>query len=571
MKNKYTWRILGLVACLLFAFVTVSCHKEKEITEEQARIVIENAQRVDDAVSSIFMSAESVEEMALHLDEIKAMENVEDARQGDNSILIKIKDGGIISYDFFPNYSVKSHDINSKEHSIVSNTKEGVSVCENKSLCVVNAVPYDENVNFIKDDLQIVANQLKGKGYSVRFVEGEDVNEDFICKDMPDYGVIVFQAHGQFEDGQHWIITGNSNGLSYGRWAFQYIFREWLSDLKRVSISKEKRNGKTKEYYYWKISEQYIQENLKNNFPNNSVMFAISCDLLKGNTSLWGVLQDKDLGCFFGYDNPVRAEVGASALSSVMNSMLNGKTASEAYRVVPTSGRYDNDTKANLVLCPANSDITLVEKPDYGDDWVDLGLPSGLLWATRNVGASSPEDYGDYFAWGETTPKEEYYWDTYRYCNGSDNTLTKYCTKSNYGYNGFHDTLTILQPGDDAATANYGGRTPTNDEWRELKENTTHKWMTINEVNGLRFTGTNGNSLFLPAAGYYRLRYLFADNDYGYYWSNSLHEINPTAAEGYEIFDFYYYEQGEIYYYGGQEDVKSREIGLPVRAVRSTR
>ena len=90
-------------------------------------------------------------------------------------------------------------------------------------------------------------------------------------------------------------------------------------------------------------------------------------------------------------------------------------------------------------------------------DWVDLGLPSGLLWATRNVGANSPEDYGNYFAWAETSPKSVYDWDTYIYTCGNWGDLTKYCDNSNYGCNGFTDNLTILQPGDDAATANYGG------------------------------------------------------------------------------------------------------------------
>ena len=96
-----------------------------------------------------------------------------------------------------------------------------------------------------------------------------------------------------------------------------------------------------------------------------------------------------------------------------------------------------------------------------GHEYVDLGLPSGTLWATCNVGATTPEGYGDYFAWGETTPKSVYNWDTYQYSNGGYTYIdefrpyfTKYCNKSEYGYNGYTDTLTILQAGDDAATAN---------------------------------------------------------------------------------------------------------------------
>ena len=157
------------------------------------------------------------------------------------------------------------------------------------------------------------------------------------------------------------------------------------------------------------------------------------------------------------------------------------------------------------------------------DDWVDLGLPSGLQWATCNVGASSPEEYGDYFAWGEITPKSLYDWSTYRYCNGTHDQLTKYCFQSSYGYNGFTDDLTILQPGDDAATANYGGRTPTKEEWQELLDNTTSEWTTLNGVSGRRFIGSNGNSIFLPAGGN-----LFGDASVNYtvgnYWSSTLHK-----------------------------------------------
>ena len=88
-----------------------------------------------------------------------------------------------------------------------------------------------------------------------------------------------------------------------------------------------------------------------------------------------------------------------------------------------------------------------------GHAYVDLGLPSGTLWATCNVGASSPEEYGDYFAWGETEPKNDYNWSTYKYCKGSSTTMTKYCTSSSYGT---VDNKTELEPSDDAATVNWG-------------------------------------------------------------------------------------------------------------------
>ena len=189
--------------------------------------------------------------------------------------------------------------------------------------------------------------------------------------------------------------------------------------------------------------------------------------------------------------------------------------------------------------------------------YVDLGLPSGLLWATCNVGAETPEDYGDYFAWGETQPKDIYDWSTYQYCNGNYNTLTKYCNKSSYGYNGFTDNLTTLLPEDDAATANWGSgwRIPTEAEWQELLDNTTVTWTTQNGVNGCLFTASNGNSLFLPAAGTRWEGELYNAGLYCHYWSSSLGTDEPNFAR----------------LYSGDSDVGygGRSNGFSVRPVRS--
>ena len=181
--------------------------------------------------------------------------------------------------------------------------------------------------------------------------------------------------------------------------------------------------------------------------------------------------------------------------------------------------------------------------------YVDLGLPSGLLWATCDVGASTPEEFGAYFCWGETQPKNLAGWEYYQYCNGNWNMLTKYCNNASYGYNGFIDNLTILIPEDDVASANWGldWRMPTKEEWQELYQNTTHIITTQNGVNGVLFTATNGHTLFLPK--HY--------NDY--YWTNSLHTGGPRYAwvlsVNYNYSDYYV----------------DRAQKLRVRAVRSAR
>lgn len=178
-------------------------------------------------------------------------------------------------------------------------------------------------------------------------------------------------------------------------------------------------------------------------------------------------------------------------------------------------------------------------------EYVDLGLPSGLKWATCNIGATSPEDYVDYFAWGETEPHytaykaeewttwktdmQGYSWSTYKWCNGSYTTQTKYNTNSSYGT---VDNKTVLEPVDDAATANWGGswRMPTQSECQELCDNCTFKLINLNHKAGYKVTGPNGNWIFFPSAGYYSDYSLWANVQYGDYWSNTLNSNSPNNA-----------------------------------------
>lgn len=215
-----------------------------------------------------------------------------------------------------------------------------------------------------------------------------------------------------------------------------------------------------------------------------------------------------------------------------------------------------------LLLTGAMTILQAQESKDHA--YVDLGLPSGTLWATCNVGANAPEEYGDYFAWGETTPKDVYNPSTYLYykCSNKTKTIIKYYTSAYSSYKGVIDNLATLQPMDDAATANWGDdwRMPTIEEWKELFDNTPHTWTQQNGVNGRLFTASNGNTLFLPAAGCREDSKLIKAGGYGYYWACSILQYQPYEAY-YIDFDYNYYHTG----YG-----INRACGLSVRAVRST-
>ena len=155
---------------------------------------------------------------------------------------------------------------------------------------------------------------------------------------------------------------------------------------------------------------------------------------------------------------------------------------------------------------------------------VDLGLPSGLKWAACNLGAEKPEDYGDHYAWGEVETKEEYYWSTYKFGTSESGPFSKYNTQTSYGS---VDNKTVLEPEDDAAHVSLGGkwRMPTDAEWKELRTECTWTWTTQNDVNGRLVTGKNGNSIFLPAAGYRDDIHLNDAGSFGDYWSSSLYQI----------------------------------------------
>ena len=202
---------------------------------------------------------------------------------------------------------------------------------------------------------------------------------------------------------------------------------------------------------------------------------------------------------------------------------------------------------------------------------VDLGL--SVKWASFNLGASSPEKVGHYFAWGETEPyyssldpltwkegKEAGYdWPSYKWCMGTKKSFTKYCDSSSYGYEGFKDDKHVLDPEDDAAAVNLGGkwRMPTAAEIGEMLRKCDREQTSLDGVAGWRITGPNGNSIFLPSTGSsWEMMELTDPKDHGYYWSSSLY--------------FYYYGYGFIMFpssdswnfYGG-----FRSTGMPIRPV----
>ena len=168
-----------------------------------------------------------------------------------------------------------------------------------------------------------------------------------------------------------------------------------------------------------------------------------------------------------------------------------------------------------------------------GHDYVDLGLPSGIKWATCNVGANSAQSSGDFFAWAETSPKNEYSWDTYFDYDHKDEYGTVFCKK----YLTYVNQTATISPdsGDDAARKNWGGtwRMPTSEEFKELQDKCVFKSITINGVSCWKVIGPSKKFIILPLAGKKDGKQLVNKNEFGYYWTSSVEEYSgPSNAEG---------------------------------------
>ena len=218
-----------------------------------------------------------------------------------------------------------------------------------------------------------------------------------------------------------------------------------------------------------------------------------------------------------------------SAIASVDNS---GKVTARASGTA-TIRATANDGSGVFASCSV--EVYKIDVPQA----VDMGTVvngKNIKWASFNIGASSPEEYGLYYAWGETEPKENYSWSTYKFRTSGDSysnvKFSKYNTSSSYGP---VDNKTVLESSDDVASVKLGGkwRMPTDVEWTELRTKCTWTWTENYNGTGVRgriVTATNGNSIFLPAAGDRFDTTLNNAGSVGYYWSSSLYTDRPYSA-----------------------------------------
>ena len=278
-------------------------------------------------------------------------------------------------------------------------------------------------------------------------------------------------------------------------------------------------SGYSAPIYYYYDTREYIRANDENQKVRDITLDKILLPLVPGD--------DVTLSVTVLPDNATDKSVSWSSSNNTIASVDNsGKVTAKAMGNA-TITVIANDGSGVFASC------TVIVKGPCPAGAVDLGL--SVYWATTNIGAGKPEGYGDYFAWGETAPKEDYSPSTYKFGWSSSDPLFKYNANSLYGP---VDNKTVLDPEDDVASVKLSGkwRIPTDAEWTELLEQCTWTWTSNyseSGVSGTIITAPNGNSIFLPAAGYQRGTYIAAGG--GSYWSSSLHTFNWEYAWGYSF------------------------------------
>lgn len=498
MKKIYFLKVF-LLSLLFF----IGCSKEEaidnvdpdvpevEVPEEDMEIAIQNLERVQEAMSPLFLASENAEDLALHLDEIKAMEGVEDAWVGEDAVTlwIQIEKGGRIAYHYPIKFSVDESSLLKSSTEIIK--KIDTKAVENKNVCIINQVSNDFDQQATVVLCELLKNQFESAGFTATVINCEEFTRDFINTKMPQFGVIFLITHGIYENKKHWLTTGEK--LSKWKEDLIYTFGNWFNldyfpiAEKRLSISESGIGSQIIEYSYLAVSEDYLEENMNDFSSPNSILFNTACHSLEGDSDLWLVFKDKKVGAYLGLDDT--NSIGVKAGVAFFENMLAGMTVSEAFNTLPASlknekGVHNNKNyDATLHCLPFDSQITLFDKPEVTDEEaVDLGL--SVKWGNKNLGASTYTDLGnsyedyDYDYLYNNSP-ELFEW------NGAELNLGK--TKYDYAYMDLRENW----------------RLPTTEEWMELRDNCKWEADIIDNTPGFRVKGPNGNSIFIPGKFHY--------------------------------------------------------------------
>lgn len=489
-----------ITVCLLFMHLLFAgCSKEEaidnvdpdvpgvEIPEEEMEIAIQNLERVEEAMSPLFLEADDANALGLRLEEIKQMEGVEDAYVCDETTLaIKIKEGGMVYYYYPPEpISIDLPEI--LDESSLKTMVTKTAVCENKSVLIINQLSNDYRFGHALDAEQTVKQAFQAQEFSVKVIHSEDFTAETLCEEMPKYGVTFLMTHGGYDNtvegtkNTHFLVTGEKKKDLQGERLKKWEQAWFCNQSASVLVKNLTASGEYIEVNYVAVNELYLDTMIeKDAFSKNSILFNVACRSLYDNKNLWNVLKKKKLGCYLGFDG--RNSIGIDSGKLFFLNLLQGGTVSDAYDALPFDKKHEFLGLISLECHPSDCQITLFDKPEITDEEVvDLGL--SVKWRSMNLGASSLLELGRAYT-------REEFMEIRRELDekGYDNREPVDISGTEYDFA--------------TQTLGAGWRMPTMKDWRELKSECEWKALMQDGVLGFRVTGPNGNSIFLPCTVY---------------------------------------------------------------------
>lgn len=520
--NMKIMNLLRKTFLILFVISLIGCNStnEIELSQDEIEEVIANLEKVDNKVTSLFMETNSPTEMEAYLDDIKAMEEVEDAWLEPSVFCVKIKNGGKVAWKYIP--TEPENDITElktclddlknmvEKHELTPSRKgedSNLAVCKNKKVCIINQQFNDKSRDSYKLLYLEVGNLFERFEFEdVRFVNVEEFTLDFIKDELTNYGVIFMVTHGAYLDGKHWLLTGERINMLIPSFDIDRLYN-WLNDeVMMVTIKEQASNKLWYNVTYYAINEDFVDNQVKGSFSENSILFNTACQSLMGNYNLWNSFKRKKMGCYLGYteENSVGKFAGTVFFETMMYS---GNTTGGTYKYMADNLRYETGVKKNgekymaeLICLPENSNISFFEEEEFDNvEMVDLGL--SVKWASCNWGAASMTEFGETFRnwhlaslgnrWGVHKKDPEFkYKDGCYSWHEEDGGCTKCLLTEGITYTKY----------DYIYKQNKKMRMPKVEDFEELLNNCDLKSVIIDDVPGIQFISKiNGKSIFLPA------------------------------------------------------------------------
>ena len=492
------------------AMLIVSCSSDEEETvpEEVMEEALRNLESIRNTVDPLFLESANFEDFSSHFNEIKSLEGVKEAWTEDSTLFVKIDNGGIIFWTFVTDeddtpldYDSFLSDVNNSSR-FSTRAESDVELCENTKVLVLNQQSNDISRDLYKEGYKNIEEAIKmTSAYSsFDYKEANEFTLDFLKNDISEYGIIYVITHGVYsaKQNKHWIATGevafdklNSLREWYNAWHQERVAIVYLNE--RRNLINRENESKVFSVPYICICEDFIKEDMKCLFSDNSILFITACQSLKGNDNLWKAFREKNLGCYLGYtDNNSVGKIAGVVF--IDNLFISNQPVKVVYENLPTKLKYYKS--ATLKCFPENCSISLY---DYSSDVtmggiVDLGL--SVKWASQNLGATKPSQLGTIFKMDDIlTP------------------LSNDILNRNEEYKEVYSDgkINICGSKYDPVYSQYGGRwrMPSLEEVKELVSNCKIEPVLIDEVAGLKLTGPNKNSIFLPT-------YTDKQESYGY-------------------------------------------------------